>query len=225
MSGSGIPEMKTILRGVQLKEYLTFKTLVAKVIGLTATLGSGMPLGKEGPFVHIASIVGQLLSKLVTSFQGIFENESRNTEMLAAACAVGVGACFAAPVGGVLFSIEVTTTYFAVRNYWRGFFGAVCGATFFRLLAVWFQKAETLTAMFLTNFTMDFPYDPQELIAFAMIGVMCGLGGAAYVWIHRQYVFFMRSNKRMNSFLQKNRFLYPGILGFIVNYTLSYFIE
>lgn len=82
--------MKTILRGVALKEYLTFKTLVAKVIGLTATLGSGMPLGKEGPFVHIASIVAQLLSKLITSFQGIFENESRNTEMLAAACAVGV---------------------------------------------------------------------------------------------------------------------------------------
>lgn len=70
--GSGIPEMKTILRGVALKEYLTFKTLVAKVIGLTATLGSGMPLGKEGPFVHIASIVAQLLSKLITSFQGIF---------------------------------------------------------------------------------------------------------------------------------------------------------
>lgn len=45
--GSGIPEMKTILRGVALKEYLTFKTLVAKVIGLTATLGAGMPLGKE----------------------------------------------------------------------------------------------------------------------------------------------------------------------------------
>lgn len=45
--GSGIPEMKTILRGVALKEYLTFKTLLAKTIGLTATLGSGMPLGKE----------------------------------------------------------------------------------------------------------------------------------------------------------------------------------
>lgn len=45
--------MKTILRGVALKEYLTFRTLVAKVIGLTATLGSGMPLGKE---VHIPTI-------------------------------------------------------------------------------------------------------------------------------------------------------------------------
>jgi hypothetical protein len=64
--GSGIPEMKTILRGVALKEYLTFRTLVAKVVGLTATLGSGLPLGKEGPFVHIASISATLLSKLVT---------------------------------------------------------------------------------------------------------------------------------------------------------------
>lgn len=47
LPGSGIPEMKTILRGVALKEYLTFRTLIAKIVGLTATLGSGMPLGKE----------------------------------------------------------------------------------------------------------------------------------------------------------------------------------
>ncbi|XP_033224488.1 chloride channel protein 2 isoform X7 [Belonocnema kinseyi] len=215
--GSGIPEMKTILRGVALKEYLTFRTLVAKVIGLTATLGSGLPLGKEGPFVHIASIVATLLSKLVTSFQGIYENESRNCEMLAAACAVGVASCFAAPIGGVLFSIEVTTVYFAVRNYWRGFFTAVCGATMFRLLAIWFQREETITAMFLTNFTNDFPFDPQELFVFALIGVGSGLGGAFYVWLHRQYVIFMRKNKSMNSFLQKNRFLYPGIVALMVS--------
>ncbi|XP_032669295.1 chloride channel protein 2 isoform X1 [Odontomachus brunneus] len=215
--GSGIPEMKTILRGVALKEYLTFRTLIAKVIGLTATLGSGLPLGKEGPFVHIGSIVATLLSKLVTSFQGIYENESRNCEMLAAACAVGVASCFAAPIGGVLFSIEVTTVYFAVRNYWRGFFAAVCGATMFRLLAIWFQREETITAMFATNFTMDFPFDPQELFVFALIGVGSGLGGAFYVWLHRQYVIFMRKNKSMNNFLQKNRFLYPGIVSLLVS--------
>ncbi|XP_014603847.1 PREDICTED: chloride channel protein 2 isoform X1 [Polistes canadensis] len=215
--GSGIPEMKTILRGVALKEYLTFRTLIAKVIGLTATLGSGLPLGKEGPFVHIASIVATLLSKLVTSFQGIYENESRNCEMLAAACAVGVASCFAAPIGGVLFSIEVTTVYFAVRNYWRGFFAAVCGATMFRLLAIWFQREETITAMFVTNFTMDFPFDPYELFVFALIGVGSGLSGAFYVWLHRQYVIFMRKNKSMNSFLQKNRFLYPGIVSLLVS--------
>lgn len=86
--GSGIPEMKTILRGVVLNEYLTFRTLIAKIVGLTFTLGSGLPLGKEGPFVHMASIVATLLSKLVASFQGIYENESRTSEMLSAACAV-----------------------------------------------------------------------------------------------------------------------------------------
>ena len=39
--------------------------------------------------MHIASVVATLMSKLVTSFKGIYENESRNSEMLAAACAVG----------------------------------------------------------------------------------------------------------------------------------------
>ncbi|KAK7572172.1 hypothetical protein V9T40_014644 [Parthenolecanium corni] len=213
--GSGIPEMKTILRGVALKEYLTFRTLVAKVVGLTATLGSGLPLGKEGPFVHISSITATLLSKLISSFKGIYENESRNTEMLAAACAVGVASSFGAPIGGVLFSIEVTTVYFAVRNYWRGFFSSVCGATVFRLLAVWFNKADTVKAFFPTYFTMEYPFDPQELLVFAIMGVVCGFLGAFYVWAHRQYVLIMRQNKKLNNFLQKNRFLYPGLVTLI----------
>ena len=71
---------------------------------------------------------------------------------------------------GVLFSIEVTSTYFAVRNYWRGFFGAVCGAFLFRLAAVWFKNEETITALFKTSFRPDFPFDIQELAAFAVIG-------------------------------------------------------
>jgi len=215
--GSGIPEMKTILRGVVLKEYLTFRTLIAKVVGLTATLGSGMPLGKEGPFVHIASIVATLLTKMVTSFQGIYANESRNSEMLAAACAVGVACCFGSPIGGVLFSIEVTSVYFAVRNYWRGFFAAVCGAVIFRLLSIWFEDEETIVAVFRTGFKMDFPYDPQELVVFALIGVFCGIGGSMYVYIHRRYVLWMRGNKRLTKFLQKNRFIYPFFISFLIS--------
>lgn len=71
---------------------------------------------------------------------------------------------------GVLFSIEVTATYFAVRNYWRGFFGAVCGAFLFRLAAVWVKAEETITALFKTSFRIDFPFDLRELVAFAFIG-------------------------------------------------------
>ena len=41
----------------------------------------------------------------------------------------------------MLFSIEVTSTYFAVRNYWRGFFAATFSAFVFRVLAVWNKDA------------------------------------------------------------------------------------
>nr|XP_057936023.1 chloride channel protein 2c isoform X1 [Doryrhamphus excisus] len=219
--GSGIPEMKTILRGVVLKEYLTFKTFVAKVIGLTCALGSGMPLGKEGPFVHIASLCAALLSKFMSLFGGIYENESRNIEMLAAACAVGVGCCFAAPIGGVLFSIEVTSTFFAVRNYWRGFFAATFSAFIFRVLAVWNKDEETITALFKTRFRLDFPFDLQELPAFAVIGIASGFGGALFVYLNRLIVQFIRKQKAINRFLMKKRLLYPALVTLLVS-TLTF---
>uniref|UniRef100_A0AAV2JPN7 Chloride channel protein n=1 Tax=Knipowitschia caucasica TaxID=637954 RepID=A0AAV2JPN7_KNICA len=238
--GSGIPEMKTILRGVVLKEYLTFKTFVAKVIGLTCALGSGMPLGKEGPFVHVASLCAALLSKFMAAvFGGIYmeepcegskftdKNELRNTEMLSAACAVGVGCCFAAPIGGVLFSIEVTSTFFAVRNYWRGFFAATFSAFIFRVLAVWNQEEETITALFKTRFRLDFPFDLQELPAFAILGIACGFAGALFVYLNRHIVECMRKQKTINKFLLRNpslpvrRLLYPAMVTLLVS-TLTF---
>ncbi|XP_051717741.1 chloride channel protein 2b isoform X3 [Ctenopharyngodon idella] len=220
-AGSGIPEMKTILRGVVLKEYLTLKTFVAKVVGLTCALGSGLPLGKEGPFVHIASLCAALLCKFMSFFGGIYENESRNIEMLAAACAVGVGCCFAAPIGGVLFSIEVTSTFFAVRNYWRGFFAATFSAFIFRVLAVWNRDEETITALFKTRFRLDFPFDLQELPAFAVIGIASGFGGALFVYLNRLIVQFMRKQKTINKFLMKKRLLYPALVTLLIS-TLTF---
>uniref|UniRef100_A0A8C1F8J6 Chloride channel protein 2 n=1 Tax=Cyprinus carpio carpio TaxID=630221 RepID=A0A8C1F8J6_CYPCA len=219
--GSGIPEMKTILRGVVLKEYLTFKTFVAKVIGLTCALGSGMPLGKEGPFVHVASLCAALLSKFMALFGGIYMNELRNTEMLSAACAVGVGCCFAAPIGGVLFSIEVTSTFFAVRNYWRGFFAATFSAFIFRVLAVWNKDEETITALFKTRFRLDFPFDLQELPAFAVLGITSGFGGALYVYLNRIIVESMRKQKTINKFLLKKRLVYPAVVTLLIS-TLTF---
>uniref|UniRef100_A0A4W5P333 Chloride voltage-gated channel 2 n=1 Tax=Hucho hucho TaxID=62062 RepID=A0A4W5P333_9TELE len=180
--GSGIPEMKTILRGVVLKEYLTFKTFVAKVIGLTCALGSGMPLGKEGPFVHIASLCAALLSKFMSLFGGIYE----------------VNPTWISTHTSVLFSIEVTSTFFAVRNYWRGFFAATFSAFIFRVLAVWNKDEETITALFKTRFRLDFPFDLQELPAFAVIGIASGFGGALFVYLNRLIVQFIRKQKTIN---------------------------
>lgn len=66
LAGSGIPEMKTILRGVVLKEYLTFRTLVAKVVGLCATLSSTLSIGKE---VRIFSTLSPVLPSWKLAFQ------------------------------------------------------------------------------------------------------------------------------------------------------------
>lgn len=47
------------------------------------------------------------------------------------AVAAGVTAVFGAPVGGVLFSIEVTMTHYRVGNLWRAFTCAVlCVSTY-----------------------------------------------------------------------------------------------
>ncbi|KAF7670119.1 hypothetical protein LDENG_00050310 [Lucifuga dentata] len=214
--GSGIPELKTILRGVVLKEYLTLKAFIAKVVGLTAGLGSGMPVGKEGPFVHIASICAAVLSRFMSIFSGVYENPYGYTDILTVGCAVGVGCCFGTPLGGVLFSIEVTSTYFAVRNYWRGYFAATFSAFIFRVLSVWNKDAVTITALFKTNFRMDFPFDLQELPAFAIIGISCGFLGAFFVSLNRQVVLFMRRPTALTRFLTKHRLIYPGAVTLII---------
>uniref|UniRef100_A0A8C3STE0 Chloride voltage-gated channel 1 n=1 Tax=Chelydra serpentina TaxID=8475 RepID=A0A8C3STE0_CHESE len=214
--GSGIPELKTIMRGVVLKEYLTLKAFVAKVVGLTAGLGSGMPIGKEGPFVHIASICAAVLSKFMSIFCGVYEQPYYYTDVLTVGCAVGVGCCFGTPLGGVLFSIEVTSTYFAVRNYWRGFFAATFSAFIFRVLAVWNKDAVTITALFRTNFRMDFPFDLQELPAFAVIGICCGFLGAFFVYLNRQVVLCVRRHTALSQFLTKYHLIYPGVITFLI---------
>uniref|UniRef100_A0AAQ4R2U6 Chloride channel, voltage-sensitive 2a n=1 Tax=Gasterosteus aculeatus aculeatus TaxID=481459 RepID=A0AAQ4R2U6_GASAC len=206
--GSGIPEMKTILRGVVLKEYLTFKTFVAKVIGLTCALGSGMPLGKEGPFVHVASLCAALLSKFMAPlFGGIYMQD-----LLCVSCS---------RCAGVLFSIEVTSTFFAVRNYWRGFFAATFSAFIFRVLAVWNQEEETITALFKTRFRLDFPFDLQELPAFAILGIACGFGGALFVYLNRLIVECMRKQKTINKFLLRKRLVYPALVTLLIS-TLTF---
>uniref|UniRef100_A0A8C4X7P6 Chloride channel K n=1 Tax=Erpetoichthys calabaricus TaxID=27687 RepID=A0A8C4X7P6_ERPCA len=152
-AGSGIPELKTILTGVVLEEYLTVKNMGAKIVGMTCTLAAGSPifLGKVGIMLIIC-------------------NKSKQYEMLVAAAAVGVASCFGAPISGVLFSVEVMSSHFAVRNYWRGFFAATCGAFVFRLLAVFNSEQETILALFKTSFKIDFPFDLPEMVFFIILG-------------------------------------------------------
>ncbi|XP_006023311.1 chloride channel protein ClC-Kb isoform X3 [Alligator sinensis] len=217
--GSGIPELKTILTGVMLEDYLAIKNFGAKVVGMTCTLAAGSTifLGKVGPFVHISSIMAAYLGKIRTSVIGEYENKSKQNEMLVAGAAVGVSTVFGAPISGVLFSIEVVSSHFAVRDYWRGFFSATCGAFMFRLLAVFNNDQETIMAPFKTNFKIDFPFDLPEIFFFMILGVICGIISCAYLFCQRWLLGYIRRNKLTAWLMATDKPVYSALVALLLS--------
>uniref|UniRef100_A0A8C5LXH3 Chloride channel protein n=2 Tax=Leptobrachium leishanense TaxID=445787 RepID=A0A8C5LXH3_9ANUR len=217
-AGSGIPEIKVTLRGVVLAEFFTFRTFIAKLIGVTCTLAAGSTifLGKVGPFVHMATILATLLGKAMVKIVGAKENPGRKYELLIAGAAVGVACCFVAPVGGVLFSIEATATHFAVRNYWRGFFAATCAALTFRVLAVTQSENETIAILFSTNWRVEFPFDLPEYLSYALLGVVCGCVCCVYLFLHRVTLLFLNNNVRVGTLLRNNKIVYAALVSLIL---------
>ncbi|XP_028922520.1 chloride channel protein ClC-Ka-like isoform X1 [Ornithorhynchus anatinus] len=216
--GSGIPELKTILSGVMLEEYLAIRNFGAKVVGLTCTLATGSTifLGKVGPFVHLSSIMAAFLGKVRTSVTGEYENQNKQNELLVAGAAVGVATVFGAPISGVLFSIEVMSSHFAVWDYWRGFFASTCGACMFRLLAVFNSEQETITALFRTNFKIDFPFDLPEIFFFMALGVLCGVLSCAYLFCQRWFLGYVRRNPVTARLLATDKPVYSALVAFLL---------
>ena len=69
--GSGIPEIKCFLNGINLPRVVRIKTLFCKVIGVTFSVSAGLPVGKEGPMVHSGSVVAAAVSQGRTKFWGM----------------------------------------------------------------------------------------------------------------------------------------------------------
>eukprot|EP01133_Synstelium_polycarpum_P015761 gene15761-18732_t len=132
-SGSGVPDLKSIFSGFWNADVVKPMVLVWKVIGLLLSYGSGLSIGKEGPYIHISAILANALLSL-KPFKTIAPNETQRAQMLASCCALGVAATFGSPIGGVLFSIEVTGTYYLISNYWRAFFASTVGAVGIKIL-------------------------------------------------------------------------------------------
>ncbi|NXC06412.1 CLCKB protein, partial [Orthonyx spaldingii] len=212
--GSGIPELKTILMGVVLEDYLAIQNFGAKVVGLTCTLvcGSTVFLGKVGPYVHLSAMAAAYLGKMRTTVTREYENKFKQHEMLVAAQAVGVATVFGAPISGVLFSIEVMTPHFAVRDYWRGFFAATCGAFMFRLLAVFNSEQETIAALFKSDLKIDFPFDLLETFFFAILGIICGIVACAYLFCQRWIMVAVKKNRLTAKLLATDKPVYTVLL-------------
>lgn len=66
-SGSGIPELMSILNGVNVSETIGFKTLITKIFGTALAVSGGLAIGKEGPLAHIGANIGVMVSHMPVS--------------------------------------------------------------------------------------------------------------------------------------------------------------
>jgi len=170
---SGIPEIKTILSGFIIRGYLGKWTLVIKSICMMLAVSGGLNLGKEGPLVHVACCIGNILAHLFPKYG---RNEAKKREILSAASAAGVSVAFGAPIGGVLFSLEEVSYYFPLKTLWRSFFCALVAAFVLRSINPFGNKH-----LVLFYIDYDMPWFFFELLAFILLGILGGLWGALFL--------------------------------------------
>lgn len=169
-AGSGISEIKCIIAGFVMKGFLGGWTLMMKSVGLAMAVASNLSIGKEGPSVHMACCVGNVISR---SFQKYRTSKAEMREMLTASSAAGVAVAFGSPVGGVLFALEEMTSTFTNRSMWKSFFCAMIATIVLQAMNP-FRTGKLV--MFQVSY--DREWHGFEYIFVIVIGIFGGLYGA-----------------------------------------------
>lgn len=172
-AGSGVAEVRVILSGFVLHGFLGVKTLVIKTLALILSVASGLSLGKEGPYVHIATCVGNIACRVSSKYN---HNDGKRREVLSAAAASGVAVAFGAPIGGVLFSLEEVSYYFPPKTLFRTFFCCVTAALSLKFLNPY---GTNKIAMFEVRYLRDWEF--FEMGAFILLGMLGGAAGALFI--------------------------------------------
>lgn len=172
-AGSGVAEVRVILSGFVLHGFLGLQTLVIKTLALVFSVASGLSLGKEGPFVHIATCVGNIACRLFSKYE---HNDGKRREVLSAAAAAGVTVAFGAPIGGVLFSLEEVAYFFPAKTLFRTFFCCICAALTLKFLNPY---GNSKIVIFEVRYGRDWEF--FELGAFTFVGMLGGATGALFI--------------------------------------------
>ena len=96
--GSGVPQTKAAL--FARKGVITIRTIFGKFLCTSATLASGIPLGREGPAVQVGGGIASVLGRLL----GLPSEQVKRLIPVGAAAAIA--AAFNTPLAAVLFSLE-----------------------------------------------------------------------------------------------------------------------
>eukprot|EP01062_Namystynia_karyoxenos_P034828 TRINITY_DN25497_c0_g2_i1.p1 TRINITY_DN25497_c0_g2~~TRINITY_DN25497_c0_g2_i1.p1 ORF type:complete len:948 (+),score=286.76 TRINITY_DN25497_c0_g2_i1:76-2844(+) len=128
-AGSGVEEVIAYLNGVEMPRVFNIRTGVVKFVSCIAAVSSGLPVGPEGPLIHLGAICGAGLTqgrsktlRIQTEYLRRFRNNRDHRDFITAGAAAGISAAFGAPIGGLLFCMEEMATYWSPSLTWNIFF-------------------------------------------------------------------------------------------------------
>jgi chloride channel protein, CIC family len=138
-----------------------------KIAASAITIGSGGSAGREGPTAQIAAGIGSALADL-------FKMTTHDRRIaLAAGIGAGIGAIFKAPFGGAILSMEVLYRHdFEYEALLPSFISSVVAYSIFAAWNGW-------SPIFGLGSVPPFQR-VRELLAYAILGIACGLVGIAY---------------------------------------------
>ena len=87
------------------------RVAVVKALASSICIGSGGSVGREGPIVHIGASIGSTIG------QWFRMPEDWTKTLLLCGAAGGISATFNAPLGGIIFALEVIERKFVGRNF------------------------------------------------------------------------------------------------------------
>jgi len=162
--GHGVPEVMAAIavRGGKIRP----RVVMVKALASAVCIGSGGSVGREGPIVQIGAAIGSLLGQLFNV------PTQKMRALVACGAAGGIAATFNAPIGGVLFALEVVLGDFT--------------GSYMMLVIISSVTASVVGRIFLGNapafLVPAYPLNhPIELLLYGLLGIICGIFAVMYI--------------------------------------------
>jgi chloride channel protein, CIC family len=198
--GSGIPQTKAALF-IQ-DGNISMRTVLGKFLCCSASLASGIALGREGPAVH----VGAGLASSIGRNAGLSKEQVK--ALVPIGCSAALAAAFNTPIAAVLFSLE---------EIMGDLHATVLGTAVLSSATSWMVLHLVLGDEPLFHVSGYRLLNPWEFAVYAVLGVVGGLGSVAFVklllWLR---VWFGRLPKKTAWFQPVAGGLTVGLIGYFV---------
>jgi CIC family chloride channel protein len=203
--GSGVPQTKAALFARE--GFISLRTVLGKFLCTSATLASGIPLGREGPSVQVGGGIASVLGRRM----GLRPEKVK--ALIPVGAAAAIAAAFNTPLAAVLFSLE---------EIMGDLHAPVLGSAVLASATSWMVLRLSLGNNPLFKVPQYQLVHPLELAVYAVLGVAGGLLSAVFSKLllgMRER--FLRLPKRTLWFQPVAGGLLVGLLGWFVPQVLG----